>query len=384
MRIINTRINFISLLAGCLLILNCGNDMSGGSTNAGLPKDAIELKRFDVMDNQGFSQPMTVLSFLAPADWKLEGGAQWNFNTQCSQEIVSIQARVTSPDGKQSFEVFPQYTAFWGDNQIYNDITRNKGCNTGPPFSSADFIKQLFIPGFRQGAQVVSLESRPKVAQAEYQKEMTIYGDLIRQMNATLQVDVSQARIQHSGSEEWVVAIVDLVNLPQIDNTGYGNSFMSYVTTAKTVLSFRTPQGQLDANQKLFATIMGSYRINYQYTAAIRKVKDSINRIAMQGMIDRHRIRMEANRQAQQTRMDTWKYQNESNDRSHEKWIQAIRGTESYSDPQSPGTTWELNAGYDKVWKTGSDTFILTNDQLFDPNVELGDTQDWQLMTKQK
>jgi hypothetical protein len=58
-----------------------------------------------------------------------------------------------------------------------------------------------------------------------------------------------------------------------------------------------------------------------------------------------------------------------SQDRVHRQFVEAIRGTQSYVDPHSAGTSWELPNEYEHVWKTASDEFILTNDVNYDPNV---------------
>lgn len=379
----------ISLAAVCAVLVSPlvareGPAMSGN--------DRIHLKRFDVVDQQGFAQPLTVASFLAPADWRLEGGVQWNFNTDCTMEIVSMQVRVSSPDGRESFEVFPQFSAFWSDNPQFRQFMANKGCRTGPAFSSEMFIRELFLPGFRPDATVSGVKALPDLARAEYQKQMAMYGQVMDQMQATVTTDVTQAtltfRDQRGEREEWVVAVIHSAQGQQYDEFS-GGAYGVQTTSAERVVSYQAPAGQLARRNGLFATIIGSYRINPVYLEAVRNVRNRMNQIAMQGLIDRQRIIHQMNQQVQQSiaanwdnQVDAWKRRSASNDRTHEKWIEMIRGTESYADPSSPGTTWELSSGFSNVWKTGSDQFILTNDVNFDPNVSLNGQ--WTRMSRAK
>ncbi len=384
-------------MIGLMLIFSCGGiaEEPSPGMGAGAQVDMLRLKRFDVVDQQGFGQPLTVVSFLAPADWRLEGGVQWNFNTECTMEIVTMQARVVSPDGRESFEIFPAFSAFWSENTNFNQFVGAKGCRVIAPFSSAEFIEKIFLPGFRQGATIAGKEALPDLARAEYEKQMAYYAPILRQLNATAQTEVTRAHLKFQANggaqEEWVVAIVHAAISRQVDQYGWGGSYQVFTTEASQVVSFQAPAGQLQARKSLFATIMGSYRVNPAYLAAVRNVRQKMNQQAIQGLINRQKIIQSLNQQVQasiaangQNMMDSWKRRNDSSDRSHEKWIEMIRGTDTYKDPHSSGTSWELNAGFKNVWKTASDEFIMTNDVNFNPNVTSGSNQDWSLMTRQR
>lgn len=62
--------------------------------------EILRLKRFEIMDREGFGEPAVAVSFLAPADWQLEGGVTWNATAPCVFDLVSIHARVRDKDGR--------------------------------------------------------------------------------------------------------------------------------------------------------------------------------------------------------------------------------------------------------------------------------------------
>ena len=69
----------------------------------------VRLKQFQIMDPTGFGRPVVAASLLAPSDWKMEGGVRWNAGYSCPSDMVVTAVRLTSPDGRMGFEIFPNY-----------------------------------------------------------------------------------------------------------------------------------------------------------------------------------------------------------------------------------------------------------------------------------
>lgn len=66
------------------------------------------LKLVRIVDNQGFGQPVEVAHLLVPADWRTEGGVQWdNRQIRCPANIIQIHFRAIAPDGVTGIEVAP-------------------------------------------------------------------------------------------------------------------------------------------------------------------------------------------------------------------------------------------------------------------------------------
>ena len=59
---------------------------------------------------------------------------------------------------------------------------------------------------------------------------------------------------------------------------------------------------------------------------------------------------------------------------------QYLRGVENYTDDS--GNKIELTSGYTNAWSKGDGSYLMSNNPAFDPNVELGDTQNWKPLNK--
>jgi hypothetical protein len=92
-----------------------------------------------------------------------------------------------------------------------------------------------------------------------------------------------------------------------------------------------------------------------------------MNNIAAKGAADRSRIWADAN--ADISRMITEGYESRtaSQDRSHERFVNAIRGVENYREPGT-NTQVQLPNNYNHVYTNRVGEYILSNDPLYDPN----------------
>jgi hypothetical protein len=81
---------------------------------------------------------------------------------------------------------------------------------------------------------------------------------------------------------------------------------------------------------------------------------------------------------ASNARMRDWERGQASSDASQRRFIQTIREVETWKDGE--GNPVELSAGYSHGWSKPDGSYILTNNSLFDPAVEL--QQNWVRMQK--
>ncbi len=340
----------------------------------------LRLKRFEIIDTEGFGTPVVVLSFLAPADWELEGGVRWNVNSQCVFELVSIHARVRDREDRRAFEIFPKYVSDWvNDPQMAQMMSGTQPCRVAPPLRSSEFVSRAFVPGFRPGATIVETRQRTGAAEAQYRKTMAIEGAEIARYGSRLDVDATQSRIAYhseKGSmEEWVLATSSVLSVPMLTGFQQGLNQMTFV---ENVLGFRTPSGELDANERLFTTIIASFQINPAYEMAVRNVIMRVGEIQIQGQMALLQSIREQNRRlfrdwnASIDRRDAeWTQRMAVQDQVYRQFNEAIRGTQSFTDPHSPDQAWEMTNDFEYVWKTANDEFILTNDINYNPNVDL-------------
>ncbi|MCB9385118.1 MAG: hypothetical protein H6509_10910 [Bryobacterales bacterium] len=348
----------------------------------------MRLKQFEIMDPTGFGRPVVAATLLAPSDWKLEGGVRWSIQSNCPSDMVSNAVRLTSPDGKMGFEIFPNYMAQWSDDPSYNQLVMQAqqmggaaGCPLAQPMDAQTFVSRIFAPGFRQGAQVVDAQDNRDVAAEAYQK---VAAQQTPGSGTRVDIDAMRFRIAYGDQEEWIVTTLARMTSPGMTLGGVVNN---YITFTDRVIGFRAPRGQLDANQALFGTMIASIRVNPQWQQAINNTFRKIAQINAQGARDRARSAAETSRIIAQTgdeiremSAQSWRRQQDSQDRVANQWSQTMRGVETYTDPGT-GSSWELESGYNRVWKTSGDEFLLTNDVNFDPNVSLPDTSWTQMQT---
>jgi hypothetical protein len=68
------------------------------------------------LSEQDFERPVIALRFLAPTDWRIEGGVHWNLPLQCQAELATAQVRAGTPDGDLAFEILPSRVWRWSDD----------------------------------------------------------------------------------------------------------------------------------------------------------------------------------------------------------------------------------------------------------------------------
>jgi alpha-beta hydrolase superfamily lysophospholipase len=76
---------------------------------------------------------------------------------------------------------------------------------------------------------------------------------------------------------------------------------------------------------------------------------------------------------------DSYRKRQESQDRIHQKFIEYIRGVETYTNPYE-GRPVQLPSGYQDAWVSGRGEYVLSNSPGYNPNV--GDTAEWRRMDR--
>ena len=75
----------------------------------------------------------------------------------------------------------------------------------------------------------------------------------------------------------------------------------------------------------------------------------------------------------------SWEAKNDASTAAYSKdndgFGQYLRGVDSWTD--DGGNKVELTSGYSNAWSKGDGSYLLSNNPAFDPNVEFGDTQNW-------
>lgn len=352
------------------------------------PGSYYRMKMVRIIDNQGFGQPVEVARFLMPADWRGEGGVQWDGSMlRCPANMIKLTYRATGPDGLSGLEVMPQYVWTAASDPMMAQIMRQSaangtGCDVGPVTNSVGFLRQMVLPRMRPGARFINGEQIAAATQAKQQQLAQTYGPMIRAGYVRgFQADFGAIRIElNQGGQpvhEWLSASVTSVAMPSANTAALmqgqmNNNASTFTMVSEGVFALRAPAGRFDA--KLAATILASVRPNPQYQKAVGDFLAGMQNTANRGAMDRARIWHEAGQQISATISQSYQYQQAVQDRAAAQFSQAIRGVETYVHPTT-GQRVELTGGFDNAWVNNRGEYLISDQPGFNPAVTL--REDW-------
>ncbi len=340
----------------------------------------LVLKKAAVMDQSGFERPMVSFSLLIPSDWQYQGATQWVLKDSCN--TIQTTFRAAGPDGR-AFEVFPAYNWTWADDPTYlkqgyaqKAQMGYHACDVLPPMGAADFLRRN-IGRLRPNAQVVSMEPVPKAIQA-LQAEARKTEQMAMQYNLRQQVrpDVARARLKYSQNgqavEEWIVARTIITGtLGQAYNMRTGGMGQSWSYSCEGIMvAERAAQGQLDGNEKLFETIVGTIRVNPEWQARITQNAAQMQQIELKGVRERSAIVTKNAQDIANIQRQGWENKQKSEDHIFGQFSQATLGVETYRNPAT-GETWDLSNQYGHAWVNDRNEFVLSDQEGWDPNTVL-------------
>ena len=355
-------------------------------TSAAAETDYVRLRMVEIQDEQGFEQPVVALRFLAPTDWRIDGGVQWNLPLQCQAELVTVHLRALAPEGDLAFEILPARVWRWSDDPSdveywRMDATAGNQCAVAPPMGAADFLAQSLPGTLRPPFEVVGVEPLPEIAAA-----LAAEAQQLAAMNMPFQTDAARLRVRYDdgASEEWLTAGVLQMNM-QAMSTGaamQGQMVMTtqYISSASRVFGFRAPAGRLDEQERLFATMVTSVQVNPAWEAALNRLALNLAQIQIQSAAERSRIWSEATAEVGRIRMEAWENQQASQDRVAQAWSQTMRGVETFVEPGGTATV-ELQSGFDNAWSNGVGEYVLSDQPSFNPNTVFAN-QNWTRMER--
>jgi hypothetical protein len=346
----------------------------------------IRLRMVEIPDEQGFERPVVALRFLAPPDWRIEGGVRWNLPLQCPAELATVHVRAIAPTGDLGFEILPSRVWRWSDDPTEVDYWRTGAgpgnqCAIAPPMTAADFLAESLPGTFRPPFEVVAIEPLPEMAAA-----LATEAQQLVAMNAPFRTDAARLRVRYDegATEEWLTAGVLQMAL-QVMSSGaamQGRMEMTtqYISSASRVFGFRAPAGRLDEQKRLFATMVASVQVNPAWDAALNRLALNLAQIQIQSAAERSRIWSEAAAEVSRIRMAAWENQQASQDRIAAAWSQTIRGVETFVDPGDASQV-ELQSGFDNAWSNGVGEYVLSDRPSFNPNTVFTN-QNWTRMER--
>lgn len=330
---------------------------------AGAPEGVYRLQRVEIIDSQGFGQPMVAATTLVPVGWQPRGGVVWNPRNTCGAGYA-FDWQATSPDGASAVSFIPAEA--WEANNMGAQSTM--GCPMAS-ISSVQQYLQAFVQQRRPGATILDFRPRPDIAkQFEQLNQVTpMAGGEFRSWVESGEVLIGYSANGRDTRE--VIAATAVFNLSRFQGGVQGQVMESLNGSTFTSFSMRAPHGQLDF--QLVEAIRKAGRPAPEWQARINAHTAKIAAINRKGIADRARITAQANEEIRQMQQDSWESYNASRDRMHRESVEAIRGVETYNDPYNGGTV-QLDNTYEHAWQLNDGTYVLTDDPSFQPYTVFG------------
>ena len=346
---------------------------------------------FKLLHGQDQLMRQEAYRLLVPAGWKAAGGVEWR---NVAGHLATAVLRVTSPDGLRQVEVLPEMPFVDGVREKMMKATRMAGPATERLMAEkyaegrlyygsevrrcvevpATFVREFVLPRHRRslpGLRIVNELALPVVAKNLMRLDP---GEAL----APNTYHVGKTRIEFSGGgqifDEDVYCVLKFTDIKPSHLINWSGEHL---------LAIRAPKGQLDTPEcgRIFDTITHSFRIDIHWLSKYMQVQMWM----IKQKIKETEVMSEASRRWAQTSsqvtddmMKTWENRQAVTDAENVRFDQHIRDVDEYTDAN--GNHMELPAGGRAAWMNGSGDYIVSDNTLFNPNVDLKDAGNWSQM----
>lgn len=368
----------VSFSAG--LFESSANAQRGGQNVQAL--GAIRLAPHTIIDRRGFGRPLEAYHVLVPSGWRVESDVFWGnpMTGPCAAREGAPVMRLTSPDGRRSFEMAPghfltQETADlnWSvippmmqpamrnypaelqhaDAQKADTFRRMGGsCHVGRAADALDAARRYVAPALRPNARIVDARPIPTLQQAVAAHRAEATRGVAQQMAAqglrfqtfTDAVSVRLALTDANGRpieerlEFGLSGAATSFEIPGLSANNYPIAFGVRTTTelqTTPVVVMRAPQGELDEMESIARAIMASMRAHPGHRAAMELYEAEMARIVNRGAADRAEILNAAYNSVSDMQMRGWRQRQGVQDRGQAALVDAARGVDRRIDPIS-------------------------------------------------
>ena len=339
-----------------------------GAPNGAPPDtgDTGRMQPVQIMDANGFGQPMVANEVQVPVDWQTAGGVSWNDGTDCIANQMNTSWRAMAPDSLTVMEIMPGFN--W---QVTGTENQMNPCPSAPYRSTREFLEAT-VRNVRPGARVLDYQCLPEAEQAMAQAA---------QANPQAQVRHDAGRLL-IGYQQDGVEMREVLAAAITFSAAQGN----VVAGTASINSLRAPNGRLDFD--LGKRIVGSLRTNPQWMQAMRQrsnanlqrhsdgqrnsINDWHNRqmaiINARGAADRAAIRMRANQDVATINNATAASNSRSSDVIQRQTIDGINQRNSYAGIDGSIVQSSIHGG-DRVFQDNAnpDVAYSTSDPYHAP-----------------
>ena len=296
----------------------------------------------------------------------------------CFADMIVVGADAKSADNSSEFQLFPQYTWQYIDDpagqrqmQVQNQRDMQvglKACPVRAPVPAAEFLRQDFIAKYRKGKTVVSIDPFPELDQiVRFRLGLPPAG--AGGNTGGIRTDAARARLAYDDDkgqpvEEWIAAAIVVRAIPT------GGRATVYDWHAIRVMSFRSPKGKLDSNDRLFKLIASTVRPDPEWQKWSNGIITNMYRKKQEELAKQSAIIAQVQQNAIDTINGVTARQQAGSLQSAVGASQVIRNVQTFRDPTN-GATFELSNQYDHAWLNGSNQYVMSDDPNFNPNGNL-------------
>ena len=353
------------------------NAHSSATSSTGPGGQYFIMKKVQILD-QGLGKGMPAYDLMIPKDWQFKSAI--NGGTAeggCFDDFFPVSAQANNADSSIAFTLIPQSTFQYTDDpsgqrqmQVQNqsDVKFGmKACPVRAPMRAEDFLRQD-IPKKCPACTLVAAQPFPELAET-VRHQLGLPPAAAGANTGNTRVDAARMRVtftnkQGQASEGWISTAIVVQILP-----GAGRG-ASYDWHAVSYSIFATPQGQLDANEKLFKLILSTVRPELNW----EKMSNGYISSMYQMRAKQHQLQQQAIGDFQQHAANVINSVTANMvagaNQSHFGADQLVRGVQTFRDPTTGGT-YELSNQYNHAWLNGSNEYVMSEDPNFNPNGKL-------------
>ena len=312
------------------------------------PLDTSRMQPAQIIDQNGFGQPMVAADVQVPAGWQTVGGVSWNDNTNCVANQLQLGWSAMAPDSLTAVEILPGFN--W---QVAGTEIQMNPCPAAPWRSTREFLEAT-VQRTRPGARVLGYER---------------LADVEQRMAQSAQAN-PQARLRHDAGRLLIGYAKDGVAMQELLSAAITFSSMqgNVVAGTATISSLRAPEGRLDRD--LGKRIGDSMRANPQWMQAMQQrsmaslqrydnaQRSSINDwhhrqmaiINARGAADRAAIRMRGNQEVAGIYSAIAANSSATSDRMHKTTMSGVQQVDNYAGVDGSTVQASIHGG-DRVFQ---------------------------------
>jgi hypothetical protein len=275
----------------------------------------------------------------------------------------------------------------WSDDPVYLDAMQRgfnmNSCHIAQPLDAAGYISNALAPSIKatvKSAQTITALQQLMDAGAMQQTQLARNAG----NNAyTHRGSAAEGILQFADGKEGLAFCTLMQTIVTMGGTQgqIAHNYYCYVSM-RMVLKYKT--GNEAMARKIMSTLFSSTRINPTWMKGIQNFFAAVTK----NVQDQNWKHIQEIRDVQQQMGDNiirnWEQRNAASNSTYTKdsdgFGQYLRGVDSWTD--ADGNKIELTSGYTNAWSKGDGSYIMSNNPAFNPNVELGDTQNWKPLNK--